>query len=220
MLSRQEQLSSLIDVCHRLYDKGFVAAMDGNVSVRLQGGNILTTRSGMNKGLATEKDILETTKDGVVVGSKLTPSTELGMHLFIYRVRPDINAVVHAHPVHATAFAAARIALDRPVFPEVVVGIGRIPLAEYGTPSTEEVAKSIEPYVKTCEAILLANHGVVTFADQVLSAYFKLEKVEQAAQMIYLARMLGGEVTLTVSELERLHRVSLKNYGKTPPGKR
>ncbi len=220
MPSRQDILSELIDVCHRLYDRGFVAATDGNVSARLDSGNILTTRTAMNKGLATEKDIVEITREGRVVGSKLSPSSEIGMHLYIYRVRPDINAVVHAHPIHATAFAAARIPLDRPVFPEVVVGIGRIPLAEYATPSTDEVAGSLEPYVNSCEAILLANHGVVAFADGLLPAYFKIEKVEQTAHMIFLAKMMGGETPLTVAELERLHRASLKEYGKTPPGKR
>jgi len=210
----------MVDVCHRLYDKGFVAAMDGNVSVRLDKGTFLATRTGVNKGLVMEKDILEVSREGVVIGSKFSPSTEIGMHLFIYRARADINAVVHAHPAHATAFATARIPLDRPVFPEVVVGIGRIPLAEYATPSTEEVAASLGPYVKTCEAIMLANHGVVTFADDVLAAYFKMEKVEQAAHAIYLAKMLGGETPLTVEELERLHRVTLKNYPATTAGKR
>ncbi len=210
----------ILDVCHRLYDRGMVAATDGNVSARLENGNILTTRTGMNKGLASDKDIVEVSRDGKLLSGKLVPSTEIGMHLFIYRSRPDIHGVVHAHPLHATAFATARIPLDRPVFPEVVLGIGRIPLAEYATPSTEEVAASLTPYVKTCEAILLANHGVVTYAVTPLDAYFKLEKVEQAAQMIYLARMLGGETTLTVAELERLHKISLKDFGKLPPGKK
>jgi L-fuculose-phosphate aldolase len=220
MPSRQEILSACIDVCHRLYDRGFVMGTDGNVSARLDNGNILTTRTGMNKGLAGDKDFVEVNADGGRVVGKELPSSELGMHLYIYRSRPDVRAVVHAHPVHATAFATARIPLDRPVFPEVVVGIGRIPLAEYATPSTEEVASSLAPYVKTCEAILLANHGVVTFGDDLYSAYFKLEKVEQAAHIISVARTLGGETTLTVAELERLHKVTLKNYGRNPQAKK
>src|SRR5437016_3330299 len=152
----------VIDICHRLYARGFVTATDGNVSVRLKNGNFLTTRTAINKGMVTADDILEVNSLGEPLTPNLKPSTEIGMHLYIYSQRPDVHAVVHAHPTHATGFAAARQALDACVFPEVIVGLGAVPLAEYATPSTEEVAASLAPFVKTADAILLSNHGVVT----------------------------------------------------------
>jgi L-fuculose-phosphate aldolase len=164
-----------------MYAKGYVAATDGNVSVRLRNGNVLTTRTGVNKGLVKAADIVEINPEGIPLTRAVHPSTEIGMHLFIYGKRPDIGAVVHAHPPFATGFATAREALDGCVFPEVIVGMGGIPLAPYATPSTAEVAASIAPYVGETEVILLANHGVVTYGRDVMTAYFLLEKVEQTA---------------------------------------
>ena len=206
-------VDAVIQVCHRLYDRGMVAATDGNVSARLGNGNILATRSGVNKGGVTESDLVEVTPSGEVVGTA-KPSTELMMHLYIYDQRPDVKAVVHAHPVVATAFAVARIPLDQLVLPEVVVGLGTIPLAHYATPSTPEVSASLRPFVKSNDAILLANHGVVTAGSDVWDAYFKMEKVEHAARIILLARMLGGEHALTPEEVRTLSAVSVQSYGK------
>ena len=208
----------LVEICHRLYAKGFVTATDGNVSARLENGNILTTRSSINKGMVTENDLVEVTAAGEKVGVG-QPSTELGMHLFIYHHRPDVQAVVHAHPTYATGFAAARLALDRCVFPEVIVGLGAIPLAEYATPSTEEVAQSLAPFVHTSNAILLANHGVVTYGPDLLDAYFKMEKVEHAAHITFVARMLGGEYTLSDEDVKKLGQISVQAYGKDFSGK-
>lgn len=205
---------NLVEICHRLYAKGFVTATDGNVSARLENGNILATRSSINKGMVTENDIVEVTMDGKQVGGSGQPSTELGMHLFIYHQRPDVRAVVHAHPTYATGFAAARLALDKCVFPEVIVGLGAIPLADYATPSTEEVARSLAPFVPISDAILLANHGVVTYGPDLLDAYFKMEKVEHAAHITFVARMLGGEHLLSNEDVERLRKISVQTYGK------
>ncbi len=214
-----EIISHLIDVCHRLYARGMVTATDGNVSVRLANGNILATRSGINKGMVTENDFVEVTLDGTQVGGSGKPqggkpSTEIAMHLFIYQQRRDANAVVHAHPTYATGFATARIPLDGCVFPEVIVGLGAIPLAEYATPSTGEVADSLAPFVKNSEAILLANHGAVTFGPDLYDAYFKMEKVEHAAHITFVARMLGGARSLNEQELDKLRGVSVQSYGK------
>ncbi len=205
---------NLIEICHRLYAKGFVTATDGNVSARLENGNILATRSSINKGMATENDLVEVTLEGEQVGGSGRPSTELGMHFFIYQQRPDVRAVVHAHPTYATGFAAARLALDKCVFPEVIVGLGAIPLADYATPSTEEVARSLAPFVQSSDAILLANHGVVTYGVNLLEAYFKMEKVEHAAHIMFVARMLGGEHVLTDEDVDKLRKISVKTYGK------
>jgi L-fuculose-phosphate aldolase len=214
MLNRDNFTESLISVCHRLYDKGFVTATDGNVSVRLENQNFLTTRTGINKGMVTTDDIIEVDIEGNVVPGKYRPSTELAMHLFIYSQRPDIHAIVHAHPPYATGFATARQPLTSCLFPEVIVGLGAIPLAEYATPSTVEVIKSIEPFVRQADAILLANHGVVTCGKDLLDAYFKMEKVEHAAHITFVARMLGGEKYLTKEDVDKLKAISVENYGK------
>jgi L-fuculose-phosphate aldolase len=207
-------VAKLVDVCHRLYERGMVTATDGNVSVRLPNGNILTTRSGINKGMVTQNDFVEVTSKGDAVAGTGKPSTEVGMHLYIYQQRPDIHAVVHAHPIYATGFATARIPLTECLFPEVIVGLGGIPLAEYATPSTREVAESLAPFVKKTEAILLANHGVVTYGTDSYEAYFKMEKVEHAAQITFVARTLGGERTLTHEDVDKLQRISVQSYGK------
>lgn len=194
----------IVAVCRDLYEKGFVTATDGNVSARLPNGNILATPTSVNKGRVNDSDLVEVTLDGAPVRAGWGPSTELGMHLFVYRERPDVRAVVHAHPTYATGFATARIPLDQPLFPEVIFGLGAIPLAEFATPSTPEVAASIAPFVKTSNAILLMNHGVVTYGKDLDDAYFKMEKVEHAAHIIFVARTLGGEKTLTAEQVQKL----------------
>jgi L-fuculose-phosphate aldolase len=206
--------TALVTICHRLYAKGFVTATDGNVSVRLENGNILTTRTAINKGMVTEDDFVEVDVEGKPQTSKHKPSTEIGMHLFIYSQRPDVHAVVHAHPTYATGFATARLPLNECLFPEVIVGLGAIPLAEYATPSTEEVAQSLSPFVKNADAILLANHGVVTYGKDLWDAYFKMEKVEHAAHIAFVARMIGGEKPLTAEQVEKLRKISQQTYGK------
>jgi L-fuculose-phosphate aldolase len=213
----EQSIASIVDVCHRLYARGFVTATDGNVSVRLTNGNFLTTRSGLNKGLVTADDLIEVDRLGAPVRQSAVPyrpSTEFGMHLYIYSQRADVGAVVHAHPTHATGFAVAGQALSDCVFPEVIVGLGAVPLARYATPSTDEVARSLEPFVKQADAILLANHGVVSYGPDVMDAYFKMEKVEHAAHILFVARMLGGENVLSQENVEKLRGISQGSYGK------
>lgn len=204
----------LVDVSHRLYARGLVVATDGNVTARLDGGRFLSTRSGLNKGMTTPEDILEVTDAGEAIASELKPSTELGMHLFIYSKRPDVGAVVHAHPPYATAFAVAGQGMPDCVFPEVIVGLGAIPLAPYATPSTPEVAASLAPYIGSSSAVLLENHGVVTYGKDLHDAYFKMEKVEHAARILLLARLLGGERVLTADQMAKLSSISGSAYGK------
>ena len=208
------QKQNLVKACRKLADRGFVAATDGNVSLRLDDGTILITPSGRSKAEVDEDELIVVGLDGRVVGGIGRPSTEFGMHTLIYRKRPDVRAIVHAHPVHATAFAAARIALDKLIFPEVIVTLGRIPLADYSTPSTAEVAAAIEPLVVDFDAILLANHGVVTCGPDLDDAYNKMEKVEHTAAVNFIAMQLGGAKELTVDEVQRLASVSERSYGK------
>jgi L-fuculose-phosphate aldolase len=214
--SRSDIAAGIVLVCHRLAAKGFVTAQDGNVSARIPNGNILVTPSSVNKGSVTEGTLVEVTPDGSPVTLGRKGSTELGMHLFIYRERPDVQAVVHAHPTYATGFAAARVPIPSAVFPEVILGLGTIPLAPYGTPSTNELADSLAPFVHTSDAILLSNHGVVSYGSDLDDAYYKLEKVEHVAHMIFIARMLGGEHHLSEQELQKLLALSGPVYGKTP----
>ena len=204
MLSRHEIASHIVLACHRLYERGFVTATDGNISARLANGNILITPTSLNKGQVAETDLVEVTASGALITLSSTPSSELSMHLFVYKQRPDVRAVVHAHPSHATGFAAARMPLSTALLPEVILGLGTIPLAEYATPSTDEVPASLAPHVKEANAVLLANHGVVTFGATVEEAFFRMEKVEHAAHILFVARMLGGEKTLTEAEIARL----------------
>ena len=206
--------NQVVDICHRLYAQGMVTATDGNVSVRLASGDILATRSGINKGMVTEQDLVEVTSRGHHISGRGKPSTEMAMHLFIYEQRPDIMAVVHAHPIYATGFATARKSLESCMFPEVIVGLGAVPLAEYATPSTGEVAASLAPFVRNADAILLANHGAVTYGADLYEAYFKMEKVEHAAHITFVATMLGGPHALTEEEVSRLSSVSVQSYGK------
>ncbi|HSA24843.1 MAG TPA: class II aldolase/adducin family protein, partial [Myxococcota bacterium] len=153
--ARQE----LVEYGRRLWLRGFVAANDGNLSVRLDGERVLTTPTGVSKGFMAPDDLLVTDLGGARVEGRGRPSSELPMHLEIYRGRPDVRAVVHAHPPVATAFAVAGIPLDQCLLPEMVVSLGAIPIAPYGTPSTEEIPASIRPFVPRCDAVLLANHG-------------------------------------------------------------
>jgi L-fuculose-phosphate aldolase len=215
---RDTAVKTIVEVCHRLYAKGFVSATDGNVSLRF-GERFLTTRTSVNKGDVTADDVLEVSAAGEPVGTALRPSTELGMHLFIYRQRPDVVAVVHAHPPYATGFAAAGRGLQQCVFPEVIVGLGAVPLADYATPSTDEVARSLAPFVGEADAILLANHGLVAYGTSLWDAYYKLEKVEHACHITLVASLLGGPQPLGASDIEKLRAISQQSYGKDLAGK-
>lgn len=213
-LSSSNVAEILVEVCHRVAEKGFVTATDGNVSARLPNGNILATPTSINKGFVTINDLIEVSINGVQISGSRQPSTEMDMHLFIYNNRSDVNAVVHCHPPFATGFATARIPLNECLFPEVIVNFGAIPLAPYATPSTQEVSDSIAPFVKNADAILLANHGVVTYGKDLWDAYFKMEKAEHAAHITFVARMLGGEKPLNSEQLQLLRNISVESYGK------
>ena len=214
MISVSEITEELVKVSHRIEAKGFVVATDGNISVRLPNGNILATPTSMNKGFISAGDLVEVTIDGKQVNGKRKPSTEMKMHLFIYHHRSDVNAVVHCHPVYATGFAAARVPLPENIFPEMVVGFGTVPLAQYATPSTEEVGDSLLPFVGKYDAVLLANHGVVTYGSGLWDAYFKMEKVEQTAQMLFVAEALGGAKHLSNEQILRLKELAKTVYSK------
>jgi L-fuculose-phosphate aldolase len=204
VLSIDETGDAIVKVGQRMYQRGYVASNDGNVSVRVSEQRCLVTPTGMSKGFMTRSDLVIVDMDGRKISGKREPTSEIKMHLRAYQVRPDIRAVVHAHPPHATAYAVAGIALDECILPEVILTIGSVPLASYGTPSTEEVPQSIEGVVAKCDAFLLRNHGVMTVGDDVLRAYHKLETVEHFAHISFLAGQLGRVKHLTSEEVEKL----------------
>ena len=184
MKRREELKEDICEVGRRLYQHGYIAAMEGNVSIRLSEEEVLSMPAGVCKGYLTPDMIVSCDFAGKRIDGTLRVSTEIEMHLTVYRARPDVRAVVHAHPPKATAFAVAGVPLDRAVLAEVVVTLGCIPLAEYGTPSTKELADSVDRLIRTSDGLLLSNHGVLTVGKEVLEAYYKLEVVEHFAEII------------------------------------
>lgn len=204
---------SICEIGRRMYDKGFVAANDGNISLRMADGTILTTPTGVSKGYMTPESMVRVDLAGRVLSAG-RPSSELLMHLFVYRERPEVHAVVHAHPIHATGFATAGIALDACVAAEIIATLGSIPLAAYGTPSTHELPETLRPHIHHSDAFLLANHGVVAVGKTLMEAYDRLERVEHYAHIVLIARQLGGERQLPHEEVQKLFALRDK-YGQT-----
>jgi L-fuculose-phosphate aldolase len=196
-----------------VHARGFVAAMDGNLSVKLKEDRILVTPTGLSKGAMRPADLVIVDPDGKRVSGRRNVTSEIGMHLMIYRTRADVKAIVHAHPPTATGFAAAGIALTEPLVCEVVMGLGCIPLARYGTPGTSELAQSLEPYVPQYDAILMSNHGVVTYGDTLEHAYMKMETVEHFAQIALVTHLLGRQQPLQEREIEKLLLARTKYFG-------
>src|SRR5687767_9726365 len=170
----EEQVrADIVEAGRRLYARGFVASNDGNISYRLDDTRLITTPKSVSKGFMTPDMMVVVDYSGRKVAGDRDPSSELPMHLEIYRNRPDVNAVVHAHPPLATGFAVAGIPLTRAVLAEVITTLGSIPIAEYGTPSTPELPASVEPFVRTHDALLLANHGALALGTDLFAAYYK-----------------------------------------------
>ncbi|MBU0520302.1 class II aldolase/adducin family protein [bacterium] len=207
MPSDAQLIDTLLDVCHRLHRSGMVAANDGNVSVLCDDGNYLTSVTGVSKGEMTARHIVKVNRSGEPLEEGKKPSSELRMHLAIYLDRPDVRAVVHAHPLYATGFAAAGLALDRCVLPEIVMTLGSIPLADYGTPSTEEVPEAVAKWIGAADAVLLSNHGAVTVGPDLMEAFYKMERIEHYAHICFIARQLGGERLLTPVEVEKIYQL-------------
>lgn len=198
---------ALVEVCQRMYQRGLIVALDGNVSARLPGDRVLTTPRGVCKGDLDPDMLVVVGLDGRKISGKGEPTTELPLHLECYRRRPDIAAMVHGHPPLATAFTVAGDRLAGCIIPEVVLTLGEaIPVAAYGTPSTDELPKSISELILHHDAILLDRHGSVTVGHTPWEAFFKLEKLEYAAQVTLVSRQLSGRVrTLDAGELGRLY---------------
>ena len=204
MQSEAQLRADIVEVGRRLYARGYTASNDGNLSARLDDRRLLMTPKSVCKGFMTPQMLCITDLDGVKLAGERDPSSEMQMHLEVYRQRPDARAVVHAHPPVATAFAVAGIPLDRAVLAEVVTTLGSVPIADYATPSTKELPEAVRKYVKAHDGMLLANHGALTLGADLLSAYYKMETIEHFANISFVARMLGGERLLSREEVLRL----------------
>ncbi len=215
-MSEASLRADIVEIGRRVYARGYVASNDGNISVRLEGGRILTTPTGVSKGFMTPEMMVVTDLNGRQISGERKASSELLMHIEVYRSRPDIQAVVHAHPPLATGFAVAGIPLDRAVLAEVVTTLGAIPIAEYGTPSTQELADAVRQYIRAHDGLLLANHGALTAGTDLFSAYYKMETVEHFAKISLVARLLGREHLISREEVARLQKLR-GTYGISAP---
>lgn len=204
MLNEQQYREEIVRFGKMLHDRGYVAATDGNLSVRLDDNSILCTPTCMSKGMMAPDDLVIVDMSGRKMSGTKAGSSELGMHLLIYRLRPQVRAIVHAHPTTATGYAAAGIPLTEALVSEVVLTLGSIPLARYGTPGTKELADALEPLIPKYDAILMANHGVVTYGDSVLNAYMKMETVEHFARIALTTHLLGRCQPLNEQQVEKL----------------
>lgn len=215
-LSYMEVREQICDVCHKMWQLGWVAANDGNVSVKLDDGTFLATPTGISKSFITPEKLVRIDANGEVLegqeGAK--PSSEIKMHLRCYQEREDVRAVVHAHPPTATGFAVAHLDMDRYTMIETVIAIGSIPVTPYGTPSTYEVPDAIAPYLKEHDVMLLENHGALTVGTDLINAYYRMETLELYDKISLTAHLLGGEKEISKENVNRLIGMR-KGYGVT-----
>ena len=213
MVHERQFREQIVRYGRMLHERGFVAATDGNLSVRLSENRILSTPTCMSKGGMRTSDLVIVDMEGRLVSGKRKVSSEIGMHLLIYRLRPDVKGIVHAHPPTATGFAASGMALNRPLVCELVVGLGCVPLARYGTPGTPELSEALQPLIPQYDAILMANHGVVAYGEDLHQAYMKMETVEHFAKISLVAHLLGHEQPLNDQEVAKLVEARSKYAG-------
>ncbi len=209
MASEYEIKKQICDIGKRIYDRGMVAANDGNISVKINDNEFLCTPTGVSKGFMTPEYICKVDAEGNVIQAYegFKPSSEIKMHMRVYKERPDVKSVVHAHPMYATSFAIAGIPLTEPIMPEAVIALGCVPIAEYGTPSTHEIPDAVSKYLQYFDAVLLANHGALAYSDSLLSAYHKMESLEFYAQLLYQAKLLGGPKILSEEQVKGLFEI-------------
>lgn len=203
----------MCDLGRRLYARNLVAATDGNLSVRLGDDRYLCTPSGVSKGTMAPEDLVIADSSGHLVEGRGKVTSEFFTHLAAYEERPDISAVVHAHPLVATALTIAGFGMMEPILPEVVFALGEIPTAEYATPGTKEGAGVVRGPIRHHDAVLLDKHGAITVGKSLLEAYLKMEKLEHAAQVIMTARLLGNLTTLDTAQIGRIQDAA-DAYGK------
>lgn len=202
---------TIIEIGKRLWQRGFVASNDGNISVKIDKNEYLATPTGVSKGFMTEDMIIRINEKGELIKrSSYKPSSEIKMHLQVYQEREDVCAIVHAHPPYCTSFSVAGIPLNKCILPEAIITLGAVPIAPYGTPSTQEIPESIKPFIKNSDAVLLANHGAITLGTDLMNAFFKMETLEHSAQITFQAFQLGRINLLNDEEVKKLMDIRKK----------
>lgn len=208
-MNEREAKELIVEVGRLMYDRGYVVASDGNVSIRLDDDRVLATPTMTSKGRMTAEGLALTDMEGTALNSNRA-SSELAMHLLVYRMRPDVKAVCHAHPPHGTAFSVAGLAIEQPILSEVVLTLGCVPLTDYGTPSTDELTENMKPFVKHHNALLMANHGAVAYGKDLWEAFDRMETLEHTAKIAILARALGNTNDLPPEAIEKLINIREK----------
>ena len=213
--TEQQHREEIVEIGRRLHQQGFIAGTDGNLSVRIDSERILTTPTGMSKGMLRPEDLVLVDKKGSRLSGFREASSELGMHLTIYESRPEVNAVIHSHPPTATGYAAAGLPLDKALLAEVVVVLGSVPLARYATPGSPALSEVLRELIPHHDAILMANHGVVTCGQDLLQAYFRMETVEHYARVSLVTELLGKQTLLSGQDVEKLMELRSRYLGST-----
>ena len=220
--TEQENRDDIVRVCRLIYQKGWVASNDGNVSIRLDHDRILCTPTAISKGTVDASDLIVCDGSGNKIAGDRDRTSEIGMHITIYSLRPDVRAIVHAHPPVATGFAAAGRALDKALLPEVIVQLGAVPLASYGLPGTTALAEGMIPLIPKYDALLMQNHGCTCYGPDVWQAFYRMEIVEHFARITFVAEMLGGARPLPRKEVERLfaarQKYNVNSHTSMEPG--
>jgi L-fuculose-phosphate aldolase len=202
--TEREHRADIVQIGRLVFEKGWVASNDGNISIRLDSERILATPTGICKGMMHPDDLIILDRQGNKISGRRERTTEIDMHLTIYDLRPDILAVVHAHPPVATGFATAGKPLNLALLPEVIIAFGCVPIAEYGLPGTTELTEPMKPLIPKHNALLMANHGSVCYSEDVFQAYFRMETVEHSARIQLVAELLGGPNVLPRREVDKL----------------
>ena len=204
-MSEKEAKEAIIDIGQRMYVRNFVAANDGNISIKTGDNEVWATPTGVSKGFMKKKMLVKVDLDGNILEGTLKPSSELKMHLRAYKENPDIKSVCHAHPPISTSFAIAGIPLDTPVLAEAVISLGDVPIAPYAELGSKEVPEAVAPFCHTHNGVLLANHGVVTWAEDAYAAYYRLESIEYYANILMITeKIIGKQNILTQEQIDRL----------------
>jgi L-fuculose-phosphate aldolase len=202
--SEHQLREDIVHIGKLMYAKGWVAANDGNISIRLDDERILATPTGVSKGMMAPDDLIIVDNEGNKIAGRLERTSEILMHTTVYQFRPDIQAVVHAHPPVATGFATAGLPLSKAILPEVVIWLGCVPLVEYGLPGTPALTEPMKPLIPKYDALLMGNHGAVAYGKDVYQAFFRMETVEHFARIHFVAEMLGGAKVLPREEVAKL----------------
>ena len=202
--TEREYRDDIVQIGRLVFQKGWVAANDGNITIRLDAERILATPTGTCKGMMAPDDLIVLDYQGNKISGRRQGTTEIAMHLKIYEMRPEIRAVVHAHPPVATGYATAGRALSDALLPEVIIGLGCVPLAAYGLPGTPALTDPMVPLIPKYDALLMGNHGAVCYGEDVFKAYFRMETMEHFARIQLVAELLGGPKVLPREEVDKL----------------